>query len=912
MSRGFRALSLAGLALIFAVSGLLVPPAPSGFAAPASGAAVPLAALAERSVSPASLPGPAPNGASLAPSGAPHSPTSASRSGGAGSAAVEPVGFRSIDTSSAPAPAAAAKKPPNYSWSSAYIGYSNSDPASLLFGEGTGSVSDNALDEVVWFGGLATGGLSNVTLIYNWWYNTTNLFNSSEGWNYTTSPTSPSARTNMSFGAYQTGQVALLFGGLTNLRTQRTANDTWLYYFPSDTWVNVTRPGGPPPREGAAFAVDQKDGIGLLFGGIAPSFTSHGSTGAVIWRDTWVFSFATDRWTEIATPVSPSERFGASMVWDSVDDEFLLVGGCSLACTMDAWSFDPATLNWSELPETGHVPPARAFASFAWDPGAGLAVLYGGLTFDGNGNALAYSDSYRFLPTGEWQAMTPASAGPPPLYQPGALYDASTTWSNFPDCDVMWIMGGNPSLSAVPYIAYVIQPSNDSPDIQCWWWWAEIQGPPGNVTPCSHTSELIVTIEDVSSRIPIPQAIITISGECLPAIGITNPAGSFEFTLVTPDNITLNVSAAGYHGNRTWYNYTYTNTTQNTSGTLVRYLLIYLEAYPHLNVQVVGNNGGVFLTPVPYAPVSIANSTVVAVTGLTGWGNASGIVQFNQTVTVSATATNYSSSWKLVRIPYTGEVNTTLIIQKAGYLTVRILDARHGGPIEGAKGEITRLDPGLPAPFSFLTPGNGTYTVQLPLGNYSATATAKGYLPNTTGAMAYLPWVHNSTITLQLTLDYGTNASVRLRDADTGAPIFGGAVTFGESSPYATDSQGWANATNLGPPGPAKVIGAASGYASNSTFIQLRYDWTVPPITLNLTPLCPGAACPPRVISGGSGVSPLLPAGGSALSVILAAPIFLLIAGVIYVLTTSARRARFLPPARVTASRYSPERGGPV
>ena len=257
---------------------------------------------------------------------------------------------------------AAAKKGPGYLWGSAYVFYAPTDPQTLLFGQGTGLAVDNALDEFAFFGGLASGGLSNITLRYYWWYNVSDPANSSEGWGYTNSPTSPSARTNLSMAAYQAGGVALLFGGLTSTTTQRTANDTWIYSYGRDTWTNVTQANGtarpaPPPREEAALAVDQKDGIALLFGGIAPEFTAQGSTGSVIWQDTWVFHFRTDRWTEVSPTTVPPGRYGASMVWDSRDDEFLMVGGCALACAMDAWALTRRRWTGPRSPRPGRSRP---------------------------------------------------------------------------------------------------------------------------------------------------------------------------------------------------------------------------------------------------------------------------------------------------------------------------------------------------------------------------------------------------------------------------------------------------------------------------------------------------------------------------------------------------------------------------
>ncbi|MCI4357751.1 MAG: hypothetical protein L3J95_05250 [Thermoplasmata archaeon] len=807
---------------------------------------------------------------------------------------------------SGPTSLAVKKKPPAYDWSSAYIFYGPPPPsADLLLGEGAGLVTDNALNRTVMFGGLGRGGLSNVTWIYGYAYNASAPENSVEYGGFTNSTSFPSSRTNASFGVDQADGVAVLFGGLTSLQDQTTGNDTWLYYFANDTWVNITRPNGPPPREEAAFSVDQKDGVGLLFGGIAPAYTSRGSTGTVIWKDTWEFSFATSRWTEITSSTTPTDRFGASMVWDSVSNEFLLVGGCSFSCSMDAWGFAPGTGTWSSISESGDTPPARAGASFAWDPGGGQAILYGGYSFDPNGSQLVYSDAYEFLSSGQWIRFLPSAPGPPPLYQPGPIFDASTTWSNFPGCNAMWIMGGNPSLQGPPQFVYVIQPTNDTPAWQCWSFLNQVQGPPGAPPPCSRQSQLVVTVESSVGSAPIPNAIVEISGQCLPATQRTGLDGSTQFTTNTPDNISINVSAANFHGHQLNYNYTYTNTSANTSHELIRYVLVTLVPYPSLNVQVFGNTGATFYVPVPGASVTIDNFTVVAVTGRSGWGNDSAVAQFNQTAIVSASATNYSTSWKSVFIPYAGELNVTLVLLRAGALTVSVRDSRSGVPIPGATGVVTRIDPGLPAPFHYVTNSLGQYTTQLRMGNYSANAAAIGYLTNVSGGYAFLPWITGATITIRLEPAYGTNESVRLVDSISGAAIAGGTVTFGEYRPIRTNAAGWANGTDLLPPGRALVLGLATGYLPNSTIVVLGYNTVLPPVTLRLHPSCL-TGCPLGGNGAGAGGSPFLPVGGSALLLLLTAPAILVIIGTLYALAIGARtggrgrRARGRPSSDAT------------
>ncbi|MGI0129160.1 MAG: hypothetical protein ACREEC_03270, partial [Thermoplasmata archaeon] len=255
---------------------------------------------------------------------------------------------------------------------------------------------------------------------------------------------------------------------------------------------------------------------------------------------------------------------------------------------------------------------------------------------------------------------------------------------------------------------------------------------------------------------------------------------------------------------------------------------------------------------------------------------------------VSASATNYSTAWRAVFIPYAGQLNVTLVLLRAGALSVSVRDARSGAPIPGATGVVSRIDPGLPAPFRYTTNPLGLYSTQLRMGNYSANAAATGYQTNVSGGYAYLPWITGATITIRLQPAYGTNESVRLVDATSGAAIVGGAVTFGEYRPIRTNPAGWANGTDLLPPGRAVVFGIANGYLPNSTVILLVYNTVLPPLTLRLHPSCL-TGCPLGGNGAGAGGSPFLPVGGSALLLLLSAPAMLVIAGTLYALAIGAR-----------------------
>ena len=102
-------------------------------------------------------------------------------------------------------------------------------------------VVDDSLRNITTFGGEGSGGLDELTVNYNYSAGYFNVSQNSPG---------PSARANDSFAAVPGKDFAVLFGGLTNLPTQQTANDTWVYYFANQTWLNVTHAWLPRPGNG--------------------------------------------------------------------------------------------------------------------------------------------------------------------------------------------------------------------------------------------------------------------------------------------------------------------------------------------------------------------------------------------------------------------------------------------------------------------------------------------------------------------------------------------------------------------------------------------------------------------------------------------------------------------------------------
>jgi Kelch motif len=179
----------------------------------------------------------------------------------------------------------------------------------------------------------------------------------------------------------------------------------------SPTWTKLTGLSPhPSARYGAVMEYDPAIQKLVLFGGAGPSWA--------LLNDTWTYAAGT--WTRLSTPVAPAPRVAASMAWDAATRSLLLFGGatnnrsspqgCSGSPTGgmycgDTWSF--ANGKWTLLHPTTS-PPARWYATMAYDPALDEVVLGGGASTFGN-----LSDMWTFH-AGTWTQVTL-----PPVSAPG-------------------------------------------------------------------------------------------------------------------------------------------------------------------------------------------------------------------------------------------------------------------------------------------------------------------------------------------------------------------------------------------------------------------------------------------------------------------------------------------------------------
>jgi hypothetical protein len=201
-------------------------------------------------------------------------------------------------------------------------------------------------------------------------------------------------------------------------------DETWMYLIGENAWYQMPDRPGPGPRIGPAVAFDEQSRVVVLFGGALeieqmpcglPPVPLCGSPAL---DDTWVLSPDTGEWSAGQMSGGPSARFGAAAAYDSGSDRVVLFGGArSTADTArpeiydDTWVYDTDTDEWTQMhPETR--PPARMFASMAYDPESGLVLLWGGA--GDPGSAIDSAVWAYDLSADTWTEM-PITEGAPPV-----------------------------------------------------------------------------------------------------------------------------------------------------------------------------------------------------------------------------------------------------------------------------------------------------------------------------------------------------------------------------------------------------------------------------------------------------------------------------------------------------------------
>lgn len=182
-------------------------------------------------------------------------------------------------------------------------------------------------------------------------------------------------------------------------------------------WVDLSNstPVAPSVRSSAAMVYDPAVGAVLLFGGYSPSVVAFG--------DTWEYSHGA--WSDLgaALAAAPPARWGAGIAYDAHDGFVVLFGGRNVTSLLnDTWTFDGKA--W-HADVTRAAPSARELVQMTYDAADGYVVLFGGERFgEPGGPVRELNDTWVYI-SGSWTNVTTAIGPAPPPTGAGAIaYDA--------------------------------------------------------------------------------------------------------------------------------------------------------------------------------------------------------------------------------------------------------------------------------------------------------------------------------------------------------------------------------------------------------------------------------------------------------------------------------------------------------
>jgi len=764
-----------------------------------------------------------------------------------------------------------------------------------------------ATADAIEFGGIAGNRLVNTTLVYN---ETTN------GWTNRSGTIAPGPRADVAFAFDPAANFGALFGGLTNLTSLASSNDTWKVSA-SGAWTREVAGSGPAARQASAFAIDPSLGIGLLYGGWNQSFSP---TSAVLYSDLWELNLTNWRWTQISVSgPRPPPLEGATMTWDPNIARFLMFGGC-YPCTANVWEFDPVGGTWLSLPAAPTAPTGRGAATWAYDPTFGGELLFGG-----TGGSVAFNDTYLFYPTNTtWVPQTL-------LPRPAARYGAASGFLDVPGNETLLVAGGLTGGAALADLwrlsatsALSIQTVNASaPSSPLTGVRLNLSGRLAGSTDGGGFLNLsqvnvvnqVLTATDDPYFVPAnrtlwlaPGQSETLTSELVPeplgnvTVFVNDSAGSQLFGVyanLTVDSVRINplplvtveFENATFHGVPPGR----ANVSTNLPSWRPAYVLTVLAPGasatvnttlfpdPLLTVFVLGRLPGDQRVSLDRAVVSI-NGVELGMTDLSGELDAR-TTAFGLTL-VEATASGFVVGGEYVEVPFTGPVETTIVINSLpfGGLGVSVVSNTTHGSISGATVSANSNFPLAWGPYGAvnLTNNFGFAELALPQGSYFIVAAATGYFSSNPTPYDILAGVNASIVIL---LDPIPPASVHfvVRDNATHQPIANASVLeLGTPPPVRTDARGLGNFTDL-LPGTYTFVITATGYLANSTDLTLvSYENLTKVVNLSLAPVREVGGAPGgwsfQLFSGDTG--DLWP--------FLAAPLFVVLAGFVY---GSVRRA---------------------
>ena len=363
-------------------------------------------------------------------------------------------------------------------------------------------------------------------------------------------------------------------------------------------------------------------------------------------------------------------------------------------------------------------------------------------------------------------------------------------------------------------------------------------------------------------------------------LGSTGSGGWLNVTTTTGQANLLALAQFFYPG-------TLSVTLNHTGPTNVTLLLV---PWPALHVHVWGNQTQAPPLPLPGARVESNRSGLVGLTNLQGWSNTT-VPSGATALTVTATA--YRTGYRNVTLNYTGILNVTFFLNPlVGTIHVHVVttlapDYHNGTIVYPLSFATVNYSSATGTSGQVFTNGLGWANSTLLQGNYTFTAWKYGMkpAPNLGPFFVGQVWMNFTLYPIR-----GANVSALVQDRNTSAPIANATVEVGPYFSGQTNLRGWANLTDILPPGRYEVLAYAPGYEPNQTNVSLTFHEVIPRLLIKLTPIPPP---PSKRVPGNTSFSLVPPAEQYTWWPFLILPVVFALGAVLVILSQrSSRRGR--------------------
>ena len=200
-------------------------------------------------------------------------------------------------------------------------------------------VYDSVNERVILFSGYGVGGeLLDDTWEYDYSINT---------WVELRPNSSPGSRYGhcMIFNSHS--ERVILFSGAT---AGSDPQQTWEYDYAVNDWVELYPSSSPLGRKWGGMVYDSVNQKGIMFGGSADP------AGPEYSDDTWVYDYSQNNWIQCQPIISPSGRSSEGFIYDSVNQKVFLFGGMgeNHIPLSDTWMYDYDDDNWVSCNSTSY------------------------------------------------------------------------------------------------------------------------------------------------------------------------------------------------------------------------------------------------------------------------------------------------------------------------------------------------------------------------------------------------------------------------------------------------------------------------------------------------------------------------------------------------------------------------------